>query len=91
MTAPFLIFVVTCKIKNAKSNKMGNKAGYIKKLAATSPFTSKIKLRCIPQPGQSKCVNDLKMQGIWWDSSQVVIFKKTIESKNLSYELRVIS
>jgi hypothetical protein len=83
--APFLIFNITCKIRNAKSKRMGIKAGYMKKLPGTSPFNSKTKLRCTPQPGQSICVNDLKIQGIWWDSSQVVIFKKTVESKN--YEL----
>ena len=63
MAAPFLIFVVICKIKNAKSNIMGNKAGYIKKLDTTSPFISKIKLLCMPQPGQSKCVTALNIQG----------------------------
>ena len=91
MSAPFRIFNITCRIKKAKSKIIGIRAGYIKKLPGTSPFNNNTKLRCTPQPGQSKCVNDLKMQGIWWDSSQVVIFKKTIESKNLSYELRVIS
>jgi hypothetical protein len=55
---------------------MGIKAGYIKKLPDTSPFNNKTKLRCTPQPGQSIWVNDLKMQGTWWDSSQFVIFKR---------------
>ncbi len=74
--APFLIFKITCKSKNAKSSKMGIKAGYIKKLPGTSPFNNKTKLRCTPQPGQSICVNDLKIQGIWCDSSQLVIFNR---------------
>jgi len=74
--APCLIVNITCNIKNAKSSIMGIKAGYIKKLPGTSPFNNKTKLRCTPQPGQSKCVNALKIQGIWWDSSQEVIFKK---------------
>jgi len=50
--------------RNAKSNRIGIKAGYIKKLDVISPFINNIKLLCIPQPGQSKCVNDLKRQGI---------------------------
>jgi hypothetical protein len=62
--APFLIFNITCRIRKAKSEIMGIKAGYKKKLPATSPFNNKTKLRCTPQPGQSKCVNDLNIQGI---------------------------
>jgi hypothetical protein len=54
----------------AKSNIMGIKAGYKKKLAVTSPFKSKTKLRCMPQPGQSMCVTDLNIQGNWCTSSQ---------------------
>ncbi len=60
---PFLIFKIRCKINAAKSMIIGIKAGYIKKLAITSPFNSKTKLRCMPQPGQSKCVKDLNIQG----------------------------
>lgn len=62
--APFLIFKITCNIRKAKSRIMGIKAGYKKKLPDTSPFSNKTKLRCTPQPGQSICVNDLKIQGI---------------------------
>ena len=74
--APFRIFNITCKIRKAKSRSIGIKAGYMIKLPGTSPCNNKTKLRCTPQPGQSICVNDLKMQGIWWDSSQLVIFNK---------------
>ena len=74
--APFLIFKITCKTRKANSKMIGIKAGYKKKLPDISPFNNKTKLRCTPQPGQSICVNDLKMQGIWWDSSQEVIFKR---------------
>jgi hypothetical protein len=74
--APFLIFKLTCNIRNAKSKIMGINAGYKKKLPDTSPFNNKIKLRCTPQPGQSICVNDLNIQGIWCASSQEVIFNK---------------
>jgi hypothetical protein len=55
---------------------MGIKAGYVKKLASISPFINKIKLLCKPQPGQSKCVTDLNMQGSWWVSNQLMIFNK---------------
>jgi hypothetical protein len=52
--APFRNLMVTCSINNPKSIIMGIKAGYRKKLPAISPFNNKTKLRCIPQPGQSK-------------------------------------
>lgn len=76
MTAPFLNFKTTCSINRAKSNRIGIKAGYIKKLALTWPFISKTKLRCIPQPGQSICVICLNRQGSWCASSQEVIFNR---------------
>lgn len=62
---------------------MGIKAGYKKKLAVTSPFKSKTKLRCMPQPGQSIWVICLKGQGSWCASSQVVIFSRMIKIKKL--------
>jgi hypothetical protein len=63
ITAPFLIFKIRCKTNAAKSSIIGINAGYIKKLADKSPFINKTKLRCMPQPGQSKWVNSLKGQG----------------------------
>ena len=63
MAVPFLIFLIRCMIKKAKSKIIGIKAGYIKKLFSTSPLINNIKLLCIPQPGQSTCVNALNMHG----------------------------
>ena len=76
MFAPFLILNIKCKNKKANIKMMGIKDGNIKKLSVISPLINKIKLRCIPQPGHSKCVTALNMQGSWWVSSQLVIFKK---------------
>ena len=47
-----------------------------KKLVVKSPFINKIKLRCMPQPGQSICVRALNIQGSWWVSSHVMIFSR---------------
>ncbi len=63
MAALFLIFVVSCKIKKAKSKKTGISAGYVEKLAPKLPLINKIKLVCMPQPGQSTCVTALNIQG----------------------------
>lgn len=63
--APLRIFKVTCNTSKVKSNSIGIKAGYIKKLAPKSPFNSKTKLRCMPQPGQSICVISLNGQASW--------------------------
>lgn len=76
MLAPCFILKITCTARKENSSKIGINAGYVMKLFHTSPFTSKIKLRCIPQPGQSTCVIDLNMQGSWWASSQGMIFRK---------------
>lgn len=61
--SPFFILKQTCTIRNKKRRITGINAGYMKKLAAKSFFINKIKLLCIPQPGQSKCVIDLNRQG----------------------------
>ena len=74
--APFFILNIKCISKNTNKNKMGINAGYRAKLATISPFKSKIKLRCIPQPGHSKCVTALNIQGSWCASSQPAIFKR---------------
>ena len=76
MAAPFLILNIKCKNKNVNIKMIGINAGKIKKLPVTSPLNNKIKLRCMPHPGQSKCVTALNMQGSWWVSSQLVIFKR---------------
>ena len=52
--APFRNLTMRWSINKPKSIIMGIKAGYIKKLPAKSPFNNNTKLRCIPQPGQSK-------------------------------------
>lgn len=76
MFAPFLIFKITCKNKNANIKMIGINAGNVKKLPVISPLNNKTKLRCMPQPGHSKCVRDLNIQGTWWVSSQLIIFNK---------------
>ncbi|MEZ5028915.1 MAG: hypothetical protein R2765_09045 [Ferruginibacter sp.] len=63
IVSPFFIVKQTCKTKNIKRSSTGINAGYMKKLPAKSFFISKMKLLCIPQPGQSICVIDLNRQG----------------------------
>ena len=76
MAAPSFNLNIKCIVKNISSKIIGNKAGYMKKLLLTSPFINKMKLLCIPHPGQSKCVTVLNIQGSWCASSQVAIFSK---------------
>ena len=68
-----------------KSKRIGINAGYIKKLALTSPLISKTKLRCMPQPGQSIWVICLNGQGSWCASNQLVIFNRMLNINSFGF------
>ena len=54
----------------------GTRAAWYFKDSIIFPFSNAIKLLCIPQPGHSKPIYDLKKQENKWCSNQSIIFVK---------------
>lgn len=52
--APFLKSNLICSMVKITNTNSGIIAGYNRKLSPISPCSNAKKLRCIPQPGQSK-------------------------------------